>query len=339
MLFRQSLCWQRLPKLLPMKNPTGFTLIELLLSISLGLLIIIATSGLFLTTHLGYTTQDEQIRLNESGRYALENISRALRQTGYANWEAEQAPILPEDAAPAMLAGSDARSVKENTDGISVPVNTTVNGSDLLAVYFFGAGTASAGDGTIVNCAGFSIAAPTSSATAQQERGASIFYVATDASGEPELRCKYQGKTNWTAEAIARGVESFQVLYGVDLDGDGLPNRFLNADALNTLDNALSTSSTPANPALSIANKNSQSSWKKVVSVKIALLMRGAQKIRNDTLRSRFDLFGKNYANVYQNIDNGTSIDEASLSAKNRNRLRKIFTTTILLRNPLTTRS
>ena len=49
-------------------------------------------------------------------------------------------------------------------------------------------------------------------------RGWSIFYVAANGDGEAELRCKYRGASGWGADAIVRGVDSFQVLYGVDTD-------------------------------------------------------------------------------------------------------------------------
>jgi type IV pilus assembly protein PilW len=275
--------------------------------------------------------QDETSRLQDSGRFAIESIARAIRQAAYENWDANEAPVIAVSGVSANLAGFDARSLKESQPGIESPVASAVNGSDVLAVRFFGSGTGQNGDGTVLNCGGFGVPAPVSQASADDDRGWSIFYVAADSGGEPELRCKYQGKTSWTADALVRGVESFQVLYGVDTDGDGSPNSFMNADGVNALDEALVLEGDDA--AAKTADRNRKTYWKKIVAVKIALLLRGGQRARSDALSNRYDLFGSDYANAEGGGDKGTTIMEKNLAPSVRNRLRKVFSSTIQLRN------
>ncbi len=295
----------------------GLTLIELMISMTLGLMVMAAATALLLSAKTGYLAQGDEGLIQDSGRYALEQIARAVRQAAYENWDAAQAPLLVDASTSPNISGRDAGRLKSTSAGIDPPLLKPVNGSDILAVRFFGAA-----DGSMLNCAGFAVAAPAAGASADDSRGWSIFYVAEDGHGVPQLYCKYQGKKAWQAQSIAEGVESFQVLYGLDSDGDGLANRFLAATALDAMDAALVP-----------ANKNSKTAWKKVVAVKVALLLRGNHGVRADTPDSRYDLFGKDYADANADTDKGVRIDETAIPAALRNRLRKVFSTTIQLRN------
>jgi type IV pilus assembly protein PilW len=162
----------------------------------------------------------------------------------------------------------------------------------------------------------------------EDDRGWSIFYVALDNSGEPELRCKYRGKSSWTSESIARGVESFQVLYGIDTDADGLPNQYMNANAVEEMDKTLLLSA--PNAAARKIEIYQKTNWKKVVAVQVSLLIRGVQKSRSDALSNRYELFGADYDGT-SGADSGTTIKEEDIPVKERNRLRKIFLRTIIL--------
>lgn len=303
----------------------GLTIVELMISLGLSMLVILAATALLLSSKSGYAAQEDGTRMQETGRYALEDIARAVRQTAYENWDTEQAPIIASPAFSANLDGLDAHSLKENTNGIESAQATSVNGSDVLSLRFFGAD-----DGSALNCAGFGVTAPRSREAADDGRGWSIFYVA-DTDGEPELRCKYFGKTSWTSEAIARGVESFQVLYGLDTDADGLPNRFVTATAIDALDAALIL--VGPNATARAVDKNRKTYWKKVTAIKVALLVRGLERARVDTLTTQYDLFGKDYGDAYGAEDKGTRIREQDLPRVIRNRLRKVFSLTIQLRN------
>jgi type IV pilus assembly protein PilW len=310
----------------------GLTLVELMIAITLGLLVIMAATALLLSAKSGYVAQDGEAQVQDAGRYALEIVGRAIRQATYENWDTMEAPNLADAGSVAGIDGLDARRVSHDSDGIATPLtDSIINGSDVLAVRFFGSGSGSGGDGTMLNCAGFSVAA----ATSPEERGWSIFYVASP-SGVPGLYCKYRGKknetgqVNWTAQAIAHGVESFQVLYGVDTDGDGMPNQVMNATAINALDKTLDLEGETADEL--DKDKNRKTHWKKVVTVKLALLVRGAENARADALTIQYDLFGKEYADATP-TDVGVRIKEENLSQSVRGRIRKVFASTIQLRN------
>ncbi|MBI1891128.1 MAG: PilW family protein [Burkholderiales bacterium] len=308
----------------------GFSIVELMISMAVGLLISLASISLLLSSKNAYTAQDDYVEIQQTGRYALEAITRAIHQAGYENWDQEDAPAVTDKSLSANISGLDARSLKSALPALESPITAAINGSDVLAVRYFGSGSGSNGDGTIINCAGFGVAATTQDA-AEEERGWSIFYVANDSVGEPELRCKYKRKNGWSSEAIARGVESFQILYGVDTDGDGLANQFLRAVDITALDDALMLSG--STKAARISEKNAKTYWKKVVAIKMGLLIRGWQSSRVDDPTHFHDLLGQAYSDAYAAMDSGVRIYEGTLPNKIRSRVRKVFSTTIRLRN------
>ncbi|WP_228535961.1 PilW family protein [Noviherbaspirillum malthae] len=293
----------------------GLTLIELMISLTLGLLIVIAATSAFLSSKNAYTAGDDATHIDDTGRFALEIIARSLRQAAYVDWDRNESPAVVKPGMSPSIEGLDARSLKASTTGMTSPQTQSVNGSDTLSVQFFGAA-----DGTMLNCAGFPVAGG--------QRGSSIFYVATDGTGEPQLYCKYSGDDGWSSDAIARGIEAFHVLYGLDTDNDGISNRLLNAAAINALDDA-------AVGAGESAVRNAKTHWKKVVAVNVALLVRGSANADpgGNAASDVYDLFGKEYSEQHGAGDQGVRLSKEDLPASTRNRLRKVFSTTIQLRN------
>lgn len=308
---------------------SGLTLIELMIAMALGLFVLLAATGLLLSSKAGYTVQDQTAHVQESGRYAMEILTRAIRQAGHE--DSRMLPVAMTQEATPNVIGLDAMTLKKTAAGLDgASAKGAVNGSDVLVLRFFGDGTDEQ-DGTILNCAGLPVAAPDVSDDAESGRGWSIFFVGEDAKGEPELRCKYRTQTGWNADAIVRGVESFQVLYGVDADDDGLPDRFVNADAVDALDGQLPLSG--ENAVARAMDLQRRTHWKKIRSIRIAILVRGTQPARDDDLSAVYELFGAEYANTYAERDRGTLVKEGDIPPAERNRLRKIFEQTIQLRN------
>ena len=178
----------------------GVALPELMVALAIGLVLILAASALLMLARSSYLLIDDRARIEESGRYAIEIISQAVRQAGYRDWSAAGAV----ETGWLAVAGLDARSLKDASDGIGGPYGAAVNGS---------------GDMAMKNCAGASVPADGPGA------GWSIFYLANDSLGEPELRCKYRTASGWNSDALVRGVDGFQVLYGLDGNENGSGSR------------------------------------------------------------------------------------------------------------------
>ena len=306
----------------------GMTLVELLVALGLGALLMLASSAVLLAASRSYLDQLESARLADNGRYAFDAIARALRQTAWVDWDATAAPLAHAAHDSANLAGLDARGLNKNSDGIGNPLTNSVNGSDVLALRFYGTG-----DGAVLNCAGFGVGA----AATEAQRGWSIFYVAQDkgGDGEAELRCKYRASNGvgWGADALIRGVDSFQVLYGLDTDtpSDGIANQYVNASELDARDAALVLAG--ASEAERQRDLQRRTHWKRVASVRVAMLLHGPGMAGDATGPPQYDLFGAAYADAHAGQDPGVRIVPASLPPAQRGRLRQLMQATIMLRN------
>lgn len=295
----------------------GLSLAELLVALALGLGVLLAGSTLLVGANASYVGHADAAGIDDSGRYALEVIGRAVRQGAFADWERLGA-AGPAPGTPAPLLGLDDRSISKASFGIDSPLTASVNHSDVLAVRYAGAGAGPDGDGSVLNCAGFPVHA--------LEDGWSIFYVARNGDGQNELRCKYRGTSSWGADAVIAGVDGFQVLYGLDTDTprDGVANRFVSASVLNTLDAGLLLSG--ATPAELEADRNGKTWWKRVASVKVALLLHGERPSTGLAAPALHQLFGPDYADAHAVSDPGVLLTEAELSSRAGPRMRRLFT-------------
>lgn len=298
---------------------SGLGLVELLVALVLGLLVTLAAASLLVAAQSGYAAQDALAQVDDAGRFALDAVGRAVRQGAWVEFDRDDA--APSGAArPACVKGLDDQ-VPGSGAGIGNARAGAVNGSDVLALRFDGAGAGPDGDGSVLSCAGFTVGAGS--------EGWSIFYVAPGVAGDAELRCKYRGEKNWRSEALVNGVDSFQVLYGLDTDepADGLPNQYLAAGAIDALDAALALDgATPAERARDLRRKTH---WKRIASVRVALLLHGGPGGSARTPLA-YELFGSGYSAA---DDPGTRIEEARLPPALRWRERRLFSTTIAMRN------
>lgn len=301
----------------------GATMAELLVSMAVGLVVLLAAGALLVSSSRSYAAQAEAAALDDGGRFALELIARALRQPAHRDWERVDLAAGLEGTAPPGLAGFDDKTLGKASDGISDPLNGSVNGSDVLAVRFEGAGPAPNGDGSVTDCAGFP--------AHENAAGWSIFYVSRNGQGEAELRCKYRGADGWSADAVVSGVDGFQVLYGVDTDAtaDGVANRYVNASAVDALDAGLVLQG--ESDSEREQDRLRRTHWKRIVSVKVALLLHAAQPRQERAGRTSYRLFGSAYDAAAPG-DRGTLLNEAALATDGRARERRLVVATVALR-------
>ena len=291
----------------------GLALVELLVSMAVGLVVTLFSATLMVMSNAGYLAQDDIAAVEDAGRFALDAIGRSVRQAAYRDYGAL---VDTAETEAAQLAGFDDRSLSGTTPALEKP-HDAVNGSDVLAVRYSGAA-----DGAVLNCAGFAVLDNT--------RGWSIFYVARGSDGIGELRCKYRGTNAWKAQAIVRGVDTMQVLYGIDTDtpADGLPNTYETATQIDARDGALALSGATA--LARARDLNRKTHWKRVCGVRVSLLLHGLKSARLEEPRQPFHLFGSGYS---ASQDTGAVIDPAGLAETVRYRERRVFGATFLLRN------
>jgi len=265
----------------------GVGLIELMVSIAIGLLIVGALSSVFLSTTRTSRTQDASAQLDDSGRFALESIARVVRLAGYRNWGGPQ-------SNPPGYTGTGDPSLN-GVDGNDADVGF----SDVLAIRFHGSGpVAGLADGTITDCTGV----PVAEGATLADRRTNTFSVAR-VNNALRLMCD----PGTGAVALASDIESFQLLYGLDLVGsDRVPDRWASA--------------------AQVAGQ-----WEQVVAVRISILMSAAANTRGAIVDDNtYQLFGPDYAD---GSDLGVTIDASGRDADYRGRLRKVYSTTVFLRN------
>ncbi len=296
---------------------SGLTLIELLVSLVLASIITLAATALYSVTVSSYKTVDAAQELQDSGRFALEVIGQAARMAGYQNYTQRDgsgrdnsrrfaATTLP------TVRGFNNSTIKSSTlnDGDGATDNGGLNLSDTLAFRFHGASLttdASKPDDSMIDCQGVAQNYPLSA----DDVALSLFSVANDSSGEPSLQCTSRGSPKETTlnrnmQPILKGVETFQVMYGLDTNGDSVPRQWVSGQNVAAAD------------------------WAKVVAVRVGLVIRGdvgsSQGASATAAENDFYPLGK--------VFTGNST-EAGLkyTAPNDGRLRRVFNATFKLRN------
>jgi len=300
----------------------GATLVELMIAVVLGLLVVLSMTNLLVTSMSVHSAQINATTMQDTARNVFDNIARSVRQAGYVDFNAQNAWFASsEDISPSIV-GLDGSTLKATSYGIDSPTKSPDNASDVLAIRFFGSGES--GDSNApLNCAGFGVGLSANSDATDEGRGWSIYYVAKDAYGETNLYCKYNAK-NFTAQSIAEGVESFQVLYGIDTSdpANGIANQFVSASQINALDANIPTS-----------EYNKKTHWKKITAIKVALLIRGTEHANSNQPGTVYNLFGAGYDVP---SDQGTKIIDPGVAApksQSSPSTRKVFSTTIQLKN------
>ena len=280
-----------------------------MIALSMSTAIGLSAMRLIAQSNAEYQRVEQLALIEDQAAQALEIIAQSLQQAGHVDATLPMGVVFarPSDGA---VNGIDNSIVASGTPAIDQPVSGAHLGSDVLVVRFTGDAAE-----RISNCAGFPV--PPSS-TGADDRGFSVFHVALDGLNEPELRCKYRGPSQWTSQAIATGVESFQVLFGVDTDGDGLPNDFVSASRVAAMEASALASQ------LSIRTR--------IVAVEVALLMRSPQAVKMQSALRAIDMFGQRYADLHEADDPGTRIASSRLKS---DRLHRRYSAVIFLNNSL----
>jgi type IV pilus assembly protein PilW len=190
----------------------GFSLVELMIGLTLGALITIAAVQLFATNQRTFALQRALTEIQEQGRFTLDFIARDLRKAGFSR---------PELDGPVGV-------VLDSFDLLGVTVQPSVESgadpeaSDVLRIAFHGdqdcEGDTSAIEQLVVN--------------SYQVNGAGDLVCV--GSLPPAGSAQPVEDVNNPANGIEliSGVESFQVLYGIDPTRNGVPNvqRYVRAD-------------------------------------------------------------------------------------------------------------
>lgn len=238
----------------------GFTLLELLIALVLGLIVMSILIWLYLSNTQAALFQTGVLRVQENGRFAIDMISRSARMIGY------------DDPTTATTLTSPVVSGTDGSGSTLLTVSNLKPFADTLVVRYEG-GT------DIRDCRGTEVAA---------ENEVTNFYAVTT---DNNLVC---ATANGNELTLAEGVEDVQILYGEDVSGDGIANRYVSAASVT--------------------------SWNNIVTVQVALLVNSVAT----ALPALFDSDGN---------PDGVCIGCTLFATVNDQLIRGEFITTINIRN------
>jgi len=274
----------------PLHSQDGLTLIELMISLVIGMVLVLFISTLFVNSKASFRLNDDNARLQEDAGYAMGLIGRNLMQAGFGNVRT---------SATTDFVGQALKGCSKGFKNTGVPLDlacaTTGTANPAFQVSYRVNDLYDANTGAGADCNGQKVDSTTSAA------GIAInsFFLATK-SGDtvPSLYCNGNGNT--VSQPVLRSVEAMVLTYGVDANGDYVPDQYLGADAVEAL--------TP--------NAINRKNWDQVVSVQVCLLVASANNV-TDGNRGYTDCSG------------------AAQTATD-NKLRRAFTKVFALRNNAT---
>lgn len=330
----------------------GLTLIELMVAMVISLVIVLAATAALLIARQGFTSVDAASQLRDSARFAQDVLQRLGVQAGHRDIQFVAAtrppPTMGVDPVEPNVFGFNNRA--RNSTHAWSEANASQRtagslgyGSDILVLRFQSTGfypvlpgaavtsSATKTDLGMIDCSG---EAPKDRSTSYSERFASVLHVGKSIDDEPALMC-----TRWNeagtieTQPLIKGVENFQVLYGVDGIGpanavlpasataDSVVDRYLRADQLTVPDAAITTAN-----------------WQRVRSIRIGMVLRGPPGSAVDNTAQTFYPLGTAKASGSGAVgsmfadnakDPGTEFKPSA-----DGRLRHVVTFTIHLRNP-----
>ena len=186
----------------------GFSLVELMVAITIALFIALGLSVLYVNMKTTFNSQDQMSQLQDGQRLAVTMLTTTVQSAGY----------FPNPLSTTLVAALPA-SVTANADGTTFAAGQGISGTG--ASGSAGSHTVdvryqtASGDG-LMNCQG-----------GNNTSGAAKIWVnsfAVDAANE--LTCAVNGGAS---VALVGNVAKMTVLYGVDTDGDGFTDTYLDA--------------------------------------------------------------------------------------------------------------
>lgn len=313
------------------------TLVELMVAMAVGLLVVLAATAALVVARRGFATVDAASQLRDNSRFSVDLINRILVQGGFEDLTFAISTRRLEDGTavnpPPNISGFNDQPIAVANPLTTAGTGGGVGDSDVLIVRYQAGETfpgSGVTDGTMIDCQGNTVSVvPTN----RDDRMASVFHIANN-NGESSLMCTtVNGSTVVSAQPIVQGVETFQVLYGVDgvvintapsatIAAPVRADRYLRADQMIV--------GSDANSAGTYAN------WRRVRSIRIGMVLRAAlgsaQQQSAQTLYPFGPAVSASGAAIGSALgvagDSGTKFD-----APADGRLRQVVTFTVHLRN------
>lgn len=203
-----------LPRAARPHSQTGFSLVELMVAAALGLLLVAVIGNVYLAGRQSFRDQDEASRLQESGRFVLDIVSRVLHETGRTDFGPGNTVGIP----PIYVPGLATFTI---IPGGAVALDATNVGPDTITVRYL---SANAGER---DCLGNNIGGAI---------GAPRLVTQTLALNGTDLRCTVTiGAGAAQTQPLASEIEDFQIQLGIDNNNDGFVDEYDVPNAANAI--------------------------------------------------------------------------------------------------------
>ena len=190
----------------------GVTLVELMVAVTIGLLLVVVISQLFLGSRQTFATTDDVSRMQDNIRFSQQLFARTIHLAGYKS--------QANSVTSTIFAGNPPLDAP-------LPLPTGTN-PDAITIRYQGSGTKTSAancqnfppcagaDGSVVDCLGVRIDAGIIAVN--------TFTIAPDpgANNRPALFCN--------GVPIVADVQNMQILYGEDLNADLVADRYISPD-------------------------------------------------------------------------------------------------------------
>ncbi len=295
----------------------GFSIVEMMISITIGLVIVVALVGVLVSNSRTSKTNDRTSELKENGRYALDNIKRELRHAGYRGYT-PKAPesggwVIPAitnecNATGVTSDGSFIKNVRQAVwgaeNGNPFPGNcipsanyNTASNSDVLVIRHADVTPTLAASAAVLGSTLFLHSTYTgesllqgSAVPATDITGAEnaiwhvyVYYIGYDTNDHsvPALHRVTLSGTDMLDEMIVSGIEKLKLEYGIANAAAGTTQYYTASDLGGSTD----------------YSATGVTAWDNVTSVRIWLLARNASAEAGYTNTSVYEMGSLNVAN------------------------------------------
>lgn len=268
------------------RKQSGFSLVELMVAMLVGLVIVGSIIEVFASSKKSYQATDDSSLMNDNARYILTVFNNQLRMAGHL-FE----PLLGRDdslVSQSVTFSNPSTSITFDPGTFLFGTATDDGNYDTLLMRFQGSSVKPlkicgiSADTDAIQIVRYSVT------TVNYEKGPNTGVLSCLA-------------TNGTAQNFGDHIDMFRVLYGIDLDGDNVTDKYVSANKV-----------LPVNSTRPVVG----SEWQQVVSLKIGLLLRSSNPIKSNS-----------NSTTYQVLDKSVSYSDTFA--------RKVITSTISLRNRL----
>jgi type IV pilus assembly protein PilW len=231
-----------------MNRQAGLTLVEMMVAMAIGVFLTWGAIQMYASSKRNYTISESMSRLQENGRFALETMEPDIRMAGYWGQNANGAGVVKPAGISVTCAGGaafptaldTATPVEATDDSYTLPCapNTVARpGSDVLIVRHATGERQAPQPGQIQVRGGPVASALFNDGSAGGDIHGLVvdaYYVDSSSSFTPNTpslrRFTLEKNGLMTDEEIAAGVENLQVQYGIDTNGDGAPDRYVDTN-------------------------------------------------------------------------------------------------------------